>query len=361
MVAKKKLSKKVVQPKASKLQVTKKVSKNIFVALKDRLSAYLSRRPHRSFRRTRRRDYVRSLQLPGYIAFTNHVRQTLWKNRKIFTLLIVAYAALTIAMVGITSQESYATLVETIKSTSADAFAGFFGELGRAGLLLASATTGGLADSLTDTQQVYAGIIILLTWLTSVWLLRNILAGHKVKLRDGLYNASSPILSTVLVALVLLIQMLPVALAFIGYSAATATGLLDGGVEAMLFWFAAGLLCLTSLYFATSTIFALIIVTLPGMYPLRAIKIAGDLITGRRIRILLRFIWMLALTILLWALIMIPVIIFDGWIKGVWSEISWLPIVPLFILLLSAITAVWVSTYVYLLYRKVVADESASA
>jgi hypothetical protein len=197
-------------------------------------------------------------------------------------------------------------------------------------------------------------------WLTSVWLLRNILAGHKVKLRDGIYNAGAPIISTFLVALLLIIQLLPAALALIGYSAASVTGLLNGGVEAMLFWIVAGLLVLLSLYLLTSTIFALVIVTLPGMYPFRAIKVAGDLVLGRRIKILLRFLWMALGVAITWALIMIPMILFDSWIKGIWPAINWLPIVPVVLLVLGSVTIIWVVTYVYLLYRKVVADDSSS-
>lgn len=353
----------------SKISKNKKTSskfifdfiKKPFVKIKRRLFRYLLRRPHHSFRRTRRRDYAKSLKLPGYIKFTKFVFGTIWKNRKVFLLLALFYAIFTALMVGLASQDTYSTITDTMSATSGDNFNGFFGEIGKAGLLLASAATGGLSGSLSESQQIFGAIIILMAWLTSVWLLRNILAGHKLELRDGLYNSGSPILPTLLVALILIIQLLPASLALIGYGAASATGLLNSGVEAMLFWFAAGLLTLISLYFITSTIFALIIVTLPGMYPAKAIKIAGDLVLGRRVRILLRFLWLLVITVLAWAIIMIPMILFDNWIKGIWPAIEWLPIIPVFLLALSSLTVVWVSGYVYLLYRKVVDDGSGEA
>ena len=56
---------------------------------------------------------------------------------------------------------------------------------------------------------------------------------------------------------------------------------------------------------------------------------------------------------------MIPVILFDGWIKSIFSQISWMPTVPIFMLIMSIITIVWVSVYIYLLYRKVVDDGTA--
>jgi hypothetical protein len=334
------------------------VIKKPFIKINQKMSFYMSRRPHRSFRRTRRRDYARELKLPGCIRFTKLVFDTIWGDRKIFLLLSIFYAIFTALMVGLASQDTYQSIVDTLSATSGDSLNGFWGQIGQAGLLFISTATGGLSGSLSEGQQIFSGIIILMAWLTSVWLLRNILAGHKPKLRDGLYNAGSPILPTFLVALILIIQLIPASLAMIGYGAASATGLLNGGVEAMLFWFAAALLVLMSLYFITSTIFALIIVTLPGMYPFRAIKIAGDLVLGRRIRVLLRVLWLILLTILIWVVVMVPVIMLDSWIKNIWPLIDWLPIVPVFLLALGSLTVVWVSSYMYLLYRKVVDNES---
>ncbi|MEI7689420.1 MAG: hypothetical protein WCI79_00440 [Candidatus Saccharibacteria bacterium] len=347
--------------KTTKKNGSKSKSKNLikksFGFIKNKAVSYLGRRPHRSFRLAKRRDHVRNLSLPGYIAFTKYVIRTLSKNRKTFLLLALVYAVLTGIVVGMASQDLYGTLSDTFNN-SGGIFAGFVGEITKAGMLFASAATGGVTNALSESQQIFAVVMILLAWLTSVWLLRNIMAGHKVKLRDGLYNSGAPILPTFLIALLGVFQLLPVALATIGYSAANTTGLLAGGVEAMLFWFAAGLLTLVSIYFLTSTVFALVIITLPGMYPTRAIKTAGDLVVGRRFRILLRFIWMGLVTMVSWAIIMIPIIIFDSWLKSVWSGIGWVPIVPVFILVLSSLTVIWVSSYVYLLYRKVIDNES---
>jgi len=344
--------------KTIKVDVVKKSKCNPLKLIKNRVSDFLTRRPHRSFVPTKRRDYARNFKLPGYLAFTKYVTKTLWTNRKLFLLLALVYAVVTVVMVGIASQDTYSTIVDTLESTSGVISGDIWGEIGKAGLLFLTAMTGGVTDSLTEVQQVYAGIIILMVWLASVWLLRNILAGHKVKVRDGLYSAGAPILSTFMVAILLIFQMLPLALALIGYSAASVTGLLAGGVEAMLFWIAAGLLALLSLYWITSTIIALVVVTLPGMYPYQAIKTASDLVVGRRLKILLRFLWMIIVTVIGWAVIMIPMILFDGWIKSIWSDIAWLPTIPVFILMLSSLSIIWISAYVYLLYRKVVADDS---
>lgn len=331
-------------------------------SFKQKREQYLNRRPHRSFRRTRRRDYSRSLELPGYFAFTNYVRRTLLAHKKQFLLLALVYTVVTGVLVGIASQDTYTALTSTIQETSGDLFSGDWGEVGRAGLLFVSAISGGISNNLSDVQQLYAGIIILMTWLTTVWLLRNMLAGHKVKVRDGLYNSTAPLLSTFLISIVIILQLLPLALAIIGYSAASSTGLIAvGGVEAMLFWIAAGLLGLLSLYWITSTFIALVVVTLPGMYPLVALRTAGDLVIGRRIRILLRMIWLAVGIGLSWVIVMIPVIIFDGWLKSILPSIQWIPIIPVVLLILSSVTVIWAASYIYLLYRRIVADDAAPA
>ena len=337
------------------------IKKPLFSRTTKRLKAFVKRRPHHSFRRTRRRDYARSLKLPGYFVFTNYVFKTIWAHRKTFACLTLLYIVLTLIMVGIASQDIYSALMGALNSTGGDFFSSGFGEIGKASLLFVTAATGGISQNLTEAQQIYAGFITLLTWMISIWLLRNILAGHKVKMRDGVYNAGSPIVSTFIVALVFIIQLLPLALALIGYSAATATGLLTGGVEAMLFWVAAGLLGLLSIYWVTSTFIALVIVTLPGMYPFKALKVAGDLVIGRRLRIMLRLFWMLAVTAVSWAIVMIPIIMLDSWVKTIWVAVEWIPTIPILLLILGSITIIWVSSYVYLLYRKVVADDADPA
>jgi hypothetical protein len=333
----------------------------IYTSIKQKIDGYLVRRPHRSFRRTRRRDYNRSLKLPGYFAFGREVRKTLWSHKKVFLLLSLFYAVVMAVMVGLASQDTYSSLTDTLRATSGDLFSGNFGEVGQAGLLLLTAMTGGISQELTDVQKVYAGIVVLLTWLTTVWLLRNLLAGHKVKLRDGLYNAGSPIVPTFLVALVLFVQLLPLALAVIGYAAAAGSGLLAGGVEAMLFWIAAGLLGVLSLYLITSTFMALIVVTIPGMYPMRALKTAGDLVIGRRVRVLLRMLWLAISVVITWVVVMVPIILLDTWAKGVWENLQAIPVIPVCLLAMTSITVVWAAAYIYLLYRKVVADDADPA
>lgn len=329
--------------------------------IQDKKQTYYSKRTHRSFQLSRRRDYKREMHLPGYIALTREVNKVLSKNRGLFTRLILFYSVATALFVGMASQDLYSTISDTLRTTGDEIFSGSFGQIGEAGLLLLTGVTGSMTQSLNETQQVFASLLAITIWLTTVWLIRNRLAAKQVNLRDGLYNAMSPLISTILVSLLLMVQLLPIALAFIGYTAAAVSGLLDNGVESMLFWFVAITLVVLSLYLMTSTFMALIVVTLPGMYPLNAIRAGGDIVSGRRLRILYRVLWMGLLLVMTWLIIMVPIIIFDAWIKGLLPLIDWLPIVPMCLLLLSSATVVWMASYVYVLYRKIVDDAAKSA
>lgn len=339
----------------------KTVKARPFATLRTNIKEFLKRRPHRSFRLTRRRDYVRSLKLPGYFSFTHEVNRTLRTYKRPLLLLALFYALASALLVGIASQENYTALTDTLRDAGEGLFEGDLGSLSKAGLILSTIATTGISDKLTDAQQIYAALLMVLTWLTTVWLLRNLLAGQKVRVRDGLYSAGAPLISSILVSLVLIVQLLPVGIAAIAYAAASTAGILSGGVEAMLFWIIAAFLLILSIYWITSTFFALIVVTLPGMYPMQALRTAGDMVVGRRIRILLRLAWMALCLALAWVVVMIPIILLDGWLKHTWTQIEWLPIVPIVILVMSTLSVMWAASYIYLLYRKVVDDDAKPA
>lgn len=349
------------KPVAKSSKTVRAKSKSRIIKLRHAVTDFMARRPHRSFRPTRRRDYVRSLQLPGYISFTALTLRTLRQRWKTYALLIFAYAIATILLVGIASQETYNTLSDVLVETGDSIFEGAWGEIGQAGLLLLSGLSGSLTPQLTEAQQIFSILLFVFTWLTTVWLIRAQLAGNKPRLRDAVYSAGAPLIPTTLISLLLVIQLVPAALAIIGYSAALSTDFLANGFISMIFFLIAFLLIVLSLYMVTTTFFALIVVTLPGMYPWQAIRTAGDLVIGRRIRILLRMIWAIMVSFIAWAFIMIPIIIVTTWLQTAVPALAWVPIVPVTLTALSAVAIVFVSTYTYLLYRKVVEDDAKPA
>ena len=321
---------------------------------------FLARRPHRSFRLTRRRDYVRSLSVEGYIIFTLYVNRTLRQHWRMFGAMIAIYAFIMIALGAITGQDTYNAIDALLRSSTNDLFGQGVGQIGQAGVVALSAFASS-SSSLTPDQHVYLVISLIFAWLATVWLLREILLGRKPKLRDGLYNSGAPVLSTIGVIIVFIVQLLPIGFVVLAYAALSSFGAISGGFGSMLFWLIATTISTLVLYWVTSTVIALVVVTLPGMYPLRAVKLAGDLVVGRRLRIMLRLLWGLALVLLTWAIILIFAILIDNWISLLWPSVTAIPIVPYVGALLTAYGVVWYAAYVYLFYRKIVDDHAKPA
>lgn len=362
-MATKKTKKQSSSKKQRVVQSIKLVGRKVFGPSILRTRKLMARRPHRSFRLTRRRDYKRSLKLPGYWSMTNHVRATLWKNKKLFGGLVAVYIAATVVISGYGAQQTYSDLTQLLRESSGDLFEGNWGTIGKAGLLLTSTIQDSLAPSTSEqqAQAVLTGLAVFFGWLTTVWLLRNVLAGHKPRLRDGLYNSGAPVLATVLVGFIITLQLLPIAIAVIIVSAALVSQLFLVPVAGMLVGIGAFLLALLSIYWISSSFIALVVVTLPGMYPMQAVRTASDLVVGRRLRMLFRLLWLVFIIVITWILIVIPIIIFDDWLKQAVPAIEWLPLVPLTIITMAAVTLVFASSYVYLLYRRIVDDDAAPA
>ncbi len=320
-------------------------------------------RLHQSFKRSYREDYVRELEVPGLLYHAASAFKIIFKNKKIFFGLIFLAVFLNIAFVGILSEETYVNFQDALdvaasedvtdEAEVADQFSERFGSLAKAGMVLASTIlTGGLNQSMSEVQQAFAIIIFLILWLTTIYLLRHILVEHKPKLRDGLYNSLAPILSTGCVLVVAFIQAIPLMLVLVLHSTAVSTNFLSTPFYALIFFIFAALLTIFSLYLLSGTVIALIAVTIPGIYPMAALKTASDLVAGRRIRLLIRIIYMFFVLIVVWAIVMIPIILLDFWLKNSFDWIEGTPIVPFFLLFMFCFSTVYMATYMYLFYRR---------
>jgi hypothetical protein len=327
--------------------------RNIWRKIAKRERDFLSRRPHRSFYMTPKKAARRPLRIAKYFEFAGQVWGLIWKNKRLFIKFLVIYMILSAIIVGLMSQENFVALRDAINEVPD---MGFFNKYST---LFSSAITSGPVT--TDSgQKILAALLFLYGWLTLVWLLRRIVGGDgtKLKLRDGLYAGGSPVLATMAVLLVILVQLLPFAIVLLAYASVTSAGWINTGIqiENMAAWCALAVAAVMTLYWICSSFIALIIVTLPGMYPFRAVRAAGDLVIGRRLKLVLRLLFMVLPVALMWLLILIPAILLDGWLK-----LTWQPLVPIVVLFLTTLTIIWCATYIYLLYRKLVDDPTPPA
>lgn len=307
--------------------------------------------PHKSFKRTYREDCQRELEVPGMMQHLAETFKIIFKNWKLFVPLLILAVVLNVALVGIMSQATYAEFQETIDRINTGVNGEGMGSMAKAGvILLYTVTTGGLAGGNSEVAMIFGVIIFLLLWLTTIYLVRHLLAGHKIKLRDGLYNAMTPLVSTFVVAAVAVVQCIPIFLLIIAYSAAVQTDFLAMPFYALMFLVFAALMITLSGYLLSSTLMALVAVTAPGLYPGKALRAAADLMMGRRIKMILRLIALILAMAVIWAVVLIPLIMFDLGMKNFeWA--AGIPFVPICLNIMSCFTIIYIAVYLYLYYR----------
>ncbi len=322
--------------------------RNVGRKIVNRERDFLSRRPHRSFYKTPPGRARRPLRISKYFEFAGQVWGLIWENKRLFIKFLIIYMLLSAIVIGLMSQGNFAALRDALNEVPN---IGFFNKYST---LLSSAITSGPVT--TDAgQKVISALLFVYGWLTLVWLLRRIVGGDgaKLKLRDGIYAGGAPVLASMVILVVILVQLLPFAIVLLAYASVTAVGWINTGIhiENMAAWCALAVAAIMTLYWICSSFIALIIVTLPGMYPFRAIRAAGDLVVGRRLKLVLRLLFMVLPMIFMWLIVLIPAILIDDWLG-----LTWQPLVPIVVLILTTLTIVWCATYIYLLYRKLVDD-----
>lgn len=327
--------------------------RSFFVKIKDKIAKKRGERinPHKSFRRSYREDYQRGLEVPGIMYHVFASFKIIFKNWKLFLPLLVIAVILNVVFVGVMKETSYVQFQDVLDETSAQVTGGDINNVAKAGLLLISTiTTGGLSGESSEAAIVFGVLIFLILWLTTIFLLRHRLAEHKVKLRDGLYNAMTPLISTFVVFVVAVIQCIPIFILIIVYSAAVQTDFLSTPFYALVFFIFAALMILLSGYLLSSSLMALVAVSAPGLYPFRALHIASDLMMGRRIRFILRLVAVFLALVIVWIIVMLPLMTFDLWMKTFeWTE--GIPFIPICLVIMTCFTAIYLTTYLYLYYR----------
>jgi hypothetical protein len=305
--------------------------------------------PHHAFKMTRpRMIHITRSDIQAVWRLQTETWKFVWRFRRVLLGLGLLYAVIAYVLIGGVSQVNFVAL----KEATTQVIDGDLGALGTAVSMFGAALTGNLSSNTpSDVQQFLSGASLLLFWLALIWAVRMFMADKIVGVRDALYNSSGPIIPTLVVSMVAVVQLAPAALGIFVYASAISGGwLADGGVESMVFAAVAVLLTLLSLYFLVSSLTAMIIVSMPGTYPWEALVAARALVMNRRWAMVLRVVALVVHVVLLWAIVLIPVFLLDGWLR-----FDWLPLVPICVQALIGLTLVYTSVYIYRLYRSLLA------
>ncbi len=249
------------------------------------------------------------------------------------------------------NQSDYADYQDILDQTSMQVAGGDIGSFAKAGLLLISTvTSGGLSGESSESAMVFTVIIFLTIWLVTIFLIRHIKAGHPVKLRDALYNSMAPLISSFIILVITILQCIPIIILIVVLSAAVQTDFLSTPFYALVFFIFAVVMIIISGYLLSSSIIALVAVSAPGLYPMRALRASSDLMMGRRTKFIIRLIALIITLVLVWVIFMMPMILFDLFMKQ-WEWTTSIPFVPVCLVIITCFSVIYVTAYLYLYYR----------
>ena len=302
--------------------------------------SFLAARPHRSFRKTRK-----SRTTPVVVSVKQNTIDSfkaIWHDKKLFGGLMLVYILATSLFVGGIAQADFVDF----KEATLQVLGGSLTSVGTLLSLVSSTMSGAFSGGLTELQQFLAMLIAALFWLSIIWALRMRSAEQTIKVRDALYNSGAPIMAYVVVGFIIVLQLTPGAIGVAVLTMAQGGGYLQNGIEFMMFAAAAFLLCCLSIYWLAASVTALVVVTLPQMYPWRALQIASELAIGRRVRLVRHVLALAVMLVLMWAVVLLAVLFVDGWLR-----FSWLPLLPATVQIMGAWTVLFAAAYVYKVYR----------
>ncbi len=266
------------------------------------------------------------------------VLRQLWAHKALFGGITVLYGVLNLMLVrGLSDGSNLASY----KATLDHLFNGSGNQLGSSVLsfMYLLSTAGGGSSS---SAGVYQGILLLTCSLAFIWAFRQVLAGNEIKVRDSFYRGMYPLVPFLLISSLIGLQLLPLALGRDFYSIMIGSGIAIDFWEKTVVLLIFLALALWSIRMVTASAFALYIVTLPDMTPLRAYRTARQLVHRRRLLLWRKFIFLPITLLVLAAIVEVPLIFFltplAAWTFFIFGMIA-LPLVH---------------GYVYTMYREMI-------
>ncbi|HUC95350.1 MAG TPA: hypothetical protein VMR76_00130 [Candidatus Saccharimonadia bacterium] len=222
------------------------------------------------------------------------------------------------------------------------------GSLGGFGTNLSSSfsTLGSISTSSNNSGSSLGSlfqILFLITFsLIFIRAIRKAYAQKTINFLDGIYSATANLIQMILVVLLLLLELLPIVFSIAIYAVILNNGIASNDFERVIWAILCLGIALLGVYLLISTIFALYIVTLPDMRPIKAIKSSWEVVRKRRILIFLKILGLvLSLVIAIGLITFLLVLI--------------IPITASWVLFILGLFAVIIfHSYMYSLYRELI-------
>lgn len=290
---------------------------------------------YKSFRLSKRIRHP-TVRLAGSFRLLREALGLIRQHWRLFITITLIYGLSTIILVrGLGPGLNLGELKATLK----DGFNGQYGNLA-AGAVLFSYLVGSAGSSASADGSVYQTVLTIIVSLATIWTLRQVLAGNKIQARDGFYRGTYPLVPFILVLLVIGLQLVPLVASSWLYSVIISNGIAVTAIEKATWFILFFLLSLFSLYMISSSVFALYIVTLPDMTPMKALRSARQLVRYRRWAVLRKILFLPLALLMLGATIMIPLVLLVT------------PVAEWIFFFLSMFVLLIVHAYMYMLYRE---------
>ncbi|MEI7682733.1 MAG: hypothetical protein WCJ24_00305 [Candidatus Saccharibacteria bacterium] len=258
------------------------------------------------------------------------------QNQRLFGGITVIYALVSVILVrGFNS-------VTQLSDTKAALQAGHSGTLSTGFTLIGNLFSNSSGAS-TPAANTYQSILLIIMSLVFILALRQVYSPDRpkeIRIKQAFYGSTYPLIPFVLVLLVITLELIPLVIGATIYSAVIGNGLAVGLLEKSAWVVMFFVLAVWSIYMLTSAIFALYIVTLPDMTPIKALRSAKQLVQYRRWTVMRKLLFLPLIIMLMYGLVMLPIVL---WLTPL---AEWL-----FFIFGLAILGV-VHSYIYALYRE---------
>lgn len=279
-----------------------------------------------------------SHKLPNFWQITKRGSLVVWENKNLFIGITLVYGFLNVLLAqGLANGNDVSSLKETLNQV----FTGNFGSIAT-GLSVFVVLIGSAGNTTSQTAGAYQTFLAIIGSLAVIWALRQVISGKYPRIRDSFYRGMSPLIPFILVLCVIALQLIPLVIGSTIYSLVINNGIAVTVIEKIAWALIYGGLALVTFYMLSSSLFAIYIVTLPEMTPMKALRSAKELVKGRRWIVLRKVLCLPIILVLAAAIIMLPIIIILT------------PLAQYVFFILTMFSLIAIHAYLYTLYRELI-------
>lgn len=260
----------------------------------------------------------------------------IWEHKVSFGGVLLVYGILQIILV----QGVLANNFSELRNIFEDSFGGVAGSFATLSYMVSN-----IGQVTSPEAGVYQSILLLIGSLAIIWAVRQLSAGKDIRIRDAYYKGMYPLVPYTLVTLVIALQLLPAIIGAWLFGVVVANGIAVSMLEQGLWLAVFFVFASASIYMLCSSLFALFIVSLPDMTPMRALRSARGIVRYRRISIVGRMVILLLFVAVTYIAVMVPVIMFVAVLAPIVFYVTTVMITGLSI------------TYMYIIYRELIKED----